>query len=55
MELKPAIGEAANFIGQLLIVPYGIETIEMKKEYLNDLLLLIVPYGIETRQIAVPI
>ena len=49
MELK--LGNnyvAANEVYNLLIVPYGIETLHSEYRYTETLSLLIVPYGIET-------
>ena len=39
-------------LSSLLIVPYGIETVNNKKNQAWRLVLLIVPYGIETRKVA---
>ena len=50
MELKLAIEEDVFMQLQLLIVPYGIETVGLPDDsYLYSL--LIVPYGIETKAI----
>ena len=40
--------EQVEYLNELLIVPYGIETINMKVNIGKNTLLLIVPYGIET-------
>ena len=49
MELKQAGRRAAESSSSLLIVPYGIETIEYNRLFQRMFLLLIVPYGIETQ------
>ena len=52
MELKPKItNHPGKFLGNLLIVPYGIET-AMDYNSINFVHLLIVPYGIETDVLA---
>ena len=48
MELKPKWETLCINVGGLLIVPYGIETIEVRRVGRQEYL-LIVPYGIETR------
>ena len=47
MELKPTSTEVTCQLDLLLIVPYGIETLQDVRFYLFQKL-LIVPYGIET-------
>ena len=47
MELKHMLSIQKNVKESLLIVPYGIETLNLSKK-VYDMLLLIVPYGIET-------
>ena len=47
MELKLSMRQNAYPSPGLLIVPYGIETVKMKKLQFR-IFLLIVPYGIET-------
>ena len=47
MELKPADGTMSITLGNLLIVPYGIETGNDISPH-AEAALLIVPYGIET-------
>ena len=50
MELKPRNGDSINQgIINLLIVPYGIETIQPDQNK-RPSKLLIVPYGIETQK-----
>ena len=49
MELKQRIYIQSCVAGRLLIVPYGIETIEKHERLHLGSRLLIVPYGIETR------
>ena len=48
MELKLLITISVRTFFQLLIVPYGIETIQKHYCLFHRYLLLIVPYGIET-------
>ena len=48
MELKLAVPIALRISHHLLIVPYGIETIDILSEKCIPCFLLIVPYGIET-------
>ena len=48
MELKPGWMKNRYIVFSLLIVPYGIETIEVRAAVLC-VALLIVPYGIETK------
>ena len=47
MELKLEIGGQSIAFNELLIVPYGIETILSMRSF-SSIVLLIVPYGIET-------
>ena len=47
MELKQGKPGASCKLNSLLIVPYGIETLQLRASYLGGQL-LIVPYGIET-------
>ena len=47
MELKRTRGRRINQLNKVLIVPYGIETMERSEGYLLQRV-LIVPYGIET-------
>ena len=47
MELKHCFLRVIYFSCELLIVPYGIETLQ-DVEIFPDVCLLIVPYGIET-------
>ena len=47
MELKRIVGIPERVVGLLLIVPYGIETKNIRLSSLTTIL-LIVPYGIET-------
>ncbi len=47
MELKPPLSLCRSTFVQLLIAPYGIETIEIKQATCV-VFLLIAPYGIET-------
>ena len=47
MELKLGVPVSDDYIYELLIVPYGIET-EQRKLWKRLQELLIVPYGIET-------
>ena len=51
MELKPAHRSAYQGPDALLIVPYGIETIDFVRDAERIARLLIVPYGIETRYV----
>ena len=48
MELKHNFISLCRCWGELLIVPYGIETEERIVSWFADYRLLIVPYGIET-------
>ena len=48
MELKLGAGQVVNSVMDLLIVPYGIETVQTIWLRSIIIMLLIVPYGIET-------
>ncbi len=48
MELKLVNLTSKNLDDILLIVPYGIETLQEYRELVEQQRLLIVPYGIET-------
>ena len=50
MELKRVFNLDYRYLDELLIVPYGIETISLGYLWRLKLQLLIVPYGIETNQ-----
>ena len=54
MELKQYDSDREEFRSLLLIVPYGIETVERFIEFLEANKLLIVPYGIETKRDMLP-
>ena len=49
MELKLCIIPVSSSLNSLLIVPYGIETLDLQLRVKYADCLLIVPYGIETR------